>query len=86
MRLELDIEDELFRRMEAEALQVGTTVESIFQQYVRCGLQQLKANASKSGYRCPTFPMGWPAELDVNKAIQLAAELEDEELSRQLAN
>lgn len=52
-------------------------------QAVRAGMA---AQAPPQRFRTPTFDMGFDPSVPLDKALRLAAELEDEELIRKLAS
>ena len=52
---------------------------------LRAGLEKLDPRARKTPYRCTTYHMGFPPALNLDKALQLAAFLDDEETARELA-
>jgi len=53
-------------------------------QAVRAGLT-LKPARSSRGYRLKTFSMGFRPEVRLDKALSVAASLEDEEIARKLS-
>ncbi len=58
----------------------GLTFKQALNEAIRAGARQRR----RSTFRTPTFDMGPPA-LPLDKALRLAADLEDEELIRKLA-
>ncbi len=84
MRTTLTIDDGLLRQLRQKALDSGKTFKQVVNETLRAGLQQ-PVGAARHRYVCPTFSMGqprWPVDLD--KALALAAELEDQEIVTQL--
>jgi hypothetical protein len=84
MRTTLTIEDALLRQLRQKALDTGKPFKQVVNETLRAGLQQ-PAGATRHRYVCPSFSMGqprWPVDLD--KALALAAELEDQEIVTQL--
>ena len=80
MRTTLTIDDALLRQLRQKALDTGKPFKQVVNDTLRAGLEQ-PAGAARPRYVCPTFSMGqprWPVDLD--KALALAAELEDEEI------
>ena len=54
-----------------------------FKQAVNLAIREGLSTGSREPVRTPTFPMGNPS-VPLTKALQLAGELEDEELSRKI--
>ena len=84
MRTTLSIDDALMRQLRQKALETGKPFKQVVNETLRAGLEQPVAT-SRPRYVCPSFSMGeprWPVNLD--KALDLAAELEDEELMAKL--
>ena len=80
MRTTLTIDDALLRQLRQRALDSGKPFKQVVNDTLRAGLNQLSP-AERGTYTYPSFAMGqprWPVNLD--KALALAAELEDEEL------
>lgn len=80
MRTTLTIDDALLRQLRQKALDTGKPFKQVVNDTLRAGLSQA-ASPPREPYRCPSFSMGqprWPVNLD--KALALAAELEDEEI------
>jgi len=69
--------DALIRRLMARR---HISFKEALNQAVRAGLKP----APTAPFRTPTFAMGEPL-VDIDRALRLVAELEDEELSRKLA-
>lgn len=76
--LDPDVEALLHKAMRERQL----TFKEALNQAVRSGLA---AQAPAVEFRTPTFPMGFEPTIPLDKALRLAAELEDEELIRKLA-
>jgi len=85
MRTTIDLDTTLLKRLRNEAHRRGVPFKEVLAGAVRRGLAD--AGPRRQGkYRCPTFRMGQPAEhVDLDKALQAAAALEDEETARELA-
>jgi hypothetical protein len=77
--LDPDVEALLRRAMRERQL----SFKEALNQAVRSGLT---ARAPSSAFRTPTFRMGFEPTVPLDKALRLAAELEDEELVRKLAS
>lgn len=85
MRTTVDIEPGLLKRLRLEALRRRVPFKHLLNKLLRQGLAAPPpANAQR--YECPTFAMGTPAPaLRLDKALGLAAALEDEEIAREMA-
>ncbi|MFM7086470.1 MAG: hypothetical protein ACKOXO_05705 [Cyanobium sp.] len=84
MRTTLTLDDALLRQLRQRALDRGQTFKQVVNDTLRAGLAASPA-APRQPYRCPTFSMGQPLlPVNLDKALTLAAELEDEELIRTL--
>ena len=83
MRTTVDIELPLLRRLRAEAQRRGMSVKDLLQGLIRRGLQEPSAN--QAPYHAPSFGMGTPnMSLRLDKALAIAAGLEDDEVAREL--
>lgn len=71
--------DAIVRRLMRER---GLTFKAAVNAAIRAG--EIGRTTGRSTYRTPTFDMGAPA-VPIDKALRLAAELEDEVLIRRLA-
>ena len=79
MRTTIDIDPHLLKRLRDEAHRRGVPFKTLLMTVLRRGLDDAPA-ARRRRYRCPTFAMGEPPRLsDLDKALQLASRLEDEE-------
>jgi hypothetical protein len=84
MRTTVDIEPLLLKRLRAEAQRRGVPFKELLQGILRRGLEDRPAAAAR--YRARTFQMGMPDRpVRLDKALALAAALEDDEVVRELA-
>lgn len=84
MRTTVDIDSHLLGRLRAEARRRGIAFKELLQGIIRRGLEERPARVSR--YRGPTFAMGTPTPpLNLDKALALAAALEDDEVTRKIA-
>lgn len=84
MRTTLTIDDALLRQLRQKALDTGKPFKQVVNDALRAGLET-SSKTARPRYVCPTFSMGqprWPVNLD--KALALAAELEDREIVAKL--
>lgn len=63
----------------------GQPLKRVVNDALRAGLEQLKKPSPAKPYRCKTFSMGYPPRVDLDKALYIAATLEDEEITRKLS-
>jgi hypothetical protein len=80
MRTTVDIEAPLLKRLRVEAKRRGVSFKDLLQGLIRRGLQ---VPANRAPYRVPARAMGKPA-IRLDKALAIAAALEDEEVTREL--
>ena len=84
MRTTVDIESGLLKRLRHEALRRRVAFKHLLNKLLRQGLEAPPA-ATAGRYRCPAFAMGTPAPtVALDKALGLAAALEDAETLREL--
>lgn len=84
MRTTVDLDPYLLKRLRAEARRQGVPFRQVLTTMLRRGLDE--PAGPRSRYRCPTHSMGVPVRaLNLDKALALAAGLEDEEAARKLA-
>lgn len=86
MRTTLNIDDRVLRRLKREAERSGVSLTEMVNRALELGVQRLHPEAEGAPYRCPVFSMGLPASeaFDLDKALDLAAYLEDDETLRKL--
>lgn len=85
MRTTLTVDDSLFRTLKTEANERGMSFKEIVNTALRIGLRHLDAPDEQSADpRTPTFSMGYPRG-GLDKALQLASELENEEIATKMA-
>ena len=83
MRTTVDIDPELLRRLRNEAHRKREPFKQVLNRVLRRGLESRPASAGR--YRCPTFSLGPAAPgARLDKALGIAAALEDEEITREL--
>lgn len=89
MRTTVDIEDPLLKRLRAEARRRGVSFKALLSGIIRRALDEGGGSNSARAtarYRFPTFSMGAPAiGINVDKALVVATDLEDEETARELS-
>jgi hypothetical protein len=83
MRTTLNIDDDLIRQIKQQAQKSRTPLRQVVNAALRKGLAGLRPTRSKKRYVCPAFDMGKPT-VNLDKALALAASLEDNEVLREL--
>lgn len=85
MRTTVDLDPALLKRLRIAARRRGVTVKELLAQLLERGLdEQAATGARRARFRTPTFAMGRPYA-DLTKALDVAAELDDEETLRKLS-
>ncbi len=83
MRTTVDIEAGLLKRLRIAARRKGVTVKEYLAVVLERGLEEQPASHGR--FRLPTFSMGRPRpSINLDKALRLAANMEDEETAREL--
>lgn len=85
MRTTLTIDDQLLRKLKRAAHEQGIPLKLLIDRLLRLGLEQSGAGGRRKRYRCPAFAMGEPLTGNLDKALALAGDLEDDEVLRKLA-
>ncbi|MEA2449875.1 MAG: hypothetical protein QOG63_1807 [Thermoleophilaceae bacterium] len=62
----------------------GLSFKQAVNEAIRRGLTQADGARSEA-FRTPTFRMGWRNDVHLDRALQLAGDLEDDELARRIA-
>lgn len=84
MRTTVDIDEGLLRRLRDEAHHRGVPFKQLLNRVLRRGMDRAPVRRTKP-YRCPAFDLGKSAPtVDLDKALRVAATLEDEETAREL--
>lgn len=84
MRTTVDIEAPLLKRLRAEAQRRGVSFKDLLQGLIRRGLEDRPAK--RTAYRVPVRSMGAPEPMvRLDKALAVAAALEDDEVARELS-
>lgn len=87
MRTTVEIDDDLIRDLREQAHRKGTTLRSVVNAALRKGLAAGDTGRpTRRRYRCPSVSMGHPVAADIrlDKALAVAAGLEDLEVAREL--
>lgn len=84
MRTTIDLDDDLLRRLKRQARRERSTLGATMTRVLRAGLERMHPSSTPAHYQCPTFSMGFPPLSNLDKALQGAAMLEDEETLHKL--
>ena len=85
MRSTVRIDDDLMADLKARAAAESTSLTRMLNRTLRAGLRdQDERRADRRPFRQNTFCMGSP-RVGIDKALALAAALEDEEISRKMS-
>ena len=72
------------RELKEMAYRTGYPLEKVFNDALQAGLIQMKRPDTKKPYRGKTYSMGRPYDVNLDKVLQIAATIEDEEITRKL--
>jgi hypothetical protein len=85
VRTTLTLEDSLAEKLKAEATRTGRPFKAVVNETIRIGLATKARGAAAKPYRARTHDFGEVRPgINLDKALALAAELEDEETVRKL--
>ena len=85
MRTTVRLDDELIEQLKARARKEKLSLTRVLNRALRDGLRAAgKGRSAKPRFRQKTHAMG-PARVNLDKALALAAALEDEEILRELS-
>lgn len=82
MRTTITLDEDLAAKLKVAARERGVPFKEIVNSAIRRGLASESVPARP--YRVPTRAMGLRSDIDADKALRFAAELEDAELARKL--
>lgn len=85
MRTTLTIDDSLAKLLKKQAYETGKPFKQVVNEALRLGLERGRTAPAPRPYRVNPESLGSPrAGLDLDKALTLASELENDELARKL--
>ena len=85
MRTTLTLDDDLARELKQKANEKGLPFKDIVNRALLVGLQEMEKPRPRKAYRCKTYALGYPPRADLDRALEVAAELDDEEIARKLS-
>jgi len=84
MRTTLTLHDDLVQQLREKAHQEGKPFKEIVNQAIRAGLNQIDRPRKAKPYKCKSYSLGYPPRADLDHALELAGQLESEEIARKL--
>lgn len=84
MRTTLTIEDQVMHELKEVAHRRRKPLKTVVNEALRQGLKQLRQPVTPKKFRSPTFSLGHPPTINLDKALTIASALEDDEISRKL--
>lgn len=84
MRTTLDIDEHLLDRARKIARRAKLPLKEVVRRALGAGLDTLDPRPKRKPYQLTTYRMGFPPALELDKALQIAAVLEDDETARKL--
>lgn len=84
MRTTITIDDDLMRKLKERAQKTGRSFKDITNSVIRKGLNSSTQTPQKGKYHCAEYSLGEPSYYDLDKALEIAEALEDEEIVRKL--
>ncbi len=84
MRTTLTIDDDLVQRLKELAHRTGQPFKEVVNRALRAGIENERRPPRHQSIRVRTFQMGSPAGDNFDKALQIASELENEEIVRKV--
>jgi hypothetical protein len=85
MRTTLTLDDELARELKRIAHRTETPFKDVVDRVLRAGIAMLDRTPRRRPPPARTFKMGVPVGVDLDKALRLSSQLEDEEIVRKIA-
>ncbi len=85
MRTTVTIDDDLLQEVRERAQKEGIPLKQALNHVLRVGLERSQEGKKTKPYRCKTFSMGYPPLYNLDRALQVADALEDEEVLRKLS-
>jgi hypothetical protein len=84
MRTTLVIDDHVMRELKDKAHRTGQPLKRVVNDALRVGLEQLQRPSQMKPCRVKTYSMGYPPRVNLDKAMEIASALEEEEIARKL--
>ncbi|MFB3904913.1 MAG: antitoxin [Acidobacteriota bacterium] len=84
MRTTLTIDEKVMERLKKVAAQSRLSFKEVVNRALWNGLERMQPGSARRRFRCRTYSMGFPPASNLDKALQLAGSLEDEEVVQKL--
>ena len=85
MRTTVTIDDDLLHELKEQAREEGTSLAKLINRLLRHGIEEIRRGGKEARpFHQTTYPMGQP-KVKLDKALALAASLEEEEICEKLA-
>ena len=84
MRTTITINDDLLRELRQRAHDTNSPFKEVVNKALRAGLRDSAKRKVSTPYKCKSFSLGYPPKADINRALDLAEQLESEEIARKL--
>lgn len=81
----MTVDDYIMRELKEVAYRSGLPLKQVVNRALRAGLEQLCRRSAPRLYRCKTYSMGSAPRSNLEKALEIASSLEDEEIRRKLS-
>lgn len=83
MRTTIDINDDLMHTIKQKSLQTGLSLKVIINQALNLGIKKIFSNSGPK-YKLPVYSLGNPVNYNLDKSLELAASLENDEIIRKM--
>jgi hypothetical protein len=84
MRTTITIDDSLMAKLKEEAFKSGLPLKQIINDRLELGLRAENGSPPKGRVVIKTYAMGNPSSINLEKALQVSAALEDDEILRKM--
>lgn len=82
MRTTIDIDDDIITWLKEKSFKNGVSLKDVINDTLRTGMKAPQYGKKK--YICPEFELGNPSNFDLDHALDIAQNLETEELVRKM--
>ena len=83
MRTTLTVDDDIIKKLKDEAHRTGVPLKQVVNTALEIGLRNLHKKQRRK-FKLKTYSMGSPLVADLDKALQIASKIEDDEIIRKL--
>ncbi len=82
MRTTITISDDLMTELKKRSYKTGQSLKDVVNSTLRAGLNV--SGRTKKSYTCPSFPLGASPRYNLDRSLNLAESLENEEIVRKI--